>query len=134
MKLTSLFILSAGLLAGCATPDFGDATRSEYNEPAAVPQPIQAPTVIETQSTSESVSDAIREKIVSAYSGTYWVNIFPVMRDCWYLPASAEYSAEFHKSGQMLNPDLPREDTRWQRMVVTFDATGKLKWFSPRRE
>ena len=134
MKFTMLFILSAGFLAGCATPDFGDVSDRGYSEPIVARSPSPIPAVIDAQSSSELVSDAIREKIVSSYAGTYWVRIFPVLRACWYLPASAEYSAEFHKSGQMLSPDLPREDTRWQRMVVTFDSTGKLKWFSPRRE
>jgi len=120
-RLLLPLIILTGLVIGCSTPNAVHDTHTLFSE-IPLPPPEAAPQV---HSDPQPASESVRQKVVAAYATTYWAQIYPAMRDCWYLPDTGQYAAAFHKNGQSLER-FPKKDSRWHLVIATFDAQVQL--------
>ena len=126
MRLRLALIILAGLASGCSAPKAVPDTHHVFSE-VPLPPPKPAP---QPHSDPESASASVRQKALAAYATTYWAQIYPDMRDCWYLPDTGQYAAAFRKNGQSLER-FPKKDTHWHEVIATFDAQVRLVTCSP---
>jgi hypothetical protein len=126
MRISHISITFGLLLFGCTTGNRVPSHPAVFQDlPASPTTPAH-----QVHSTPEPAPDTVRQKAMAAYAKTYWAQIYPDMRDCWYLPDIGQYAAAFRKSGQSLER-FPKKDTRWHGVIATFDAQVRLVSCSP---
>jgi hypothetical protein len=77
----------------------------------------------------EPAPEWVKEKVLATYAKSYWHQIYPDMRLCMHIPGKPGYFAAFRKSGQPLDQEFPRKDTRWHEIIVDLDDQLQITEF-----